>query len=496
MKIIEEKAAAIRQGRRRPQLLDLFSGCGGMTLGMVEAGAVSVGGVEFDPHAAGSYALNFHAEEDGRPSIRHAKARDIYAWEPKALLDDLAVDGKRAEVDIIIGGPPCPAYTRVGRAKLREQQDGDPIAHLKDARALYYQRYLHYVQDLKPVALLMENVPDILNFGGSNVGERICADLGKLGYVARYTLLNAVHYGVPQMRERFFLMAIHKSAGGEPSFPIPTHSADLPYGYKSSRHVALKIVETERAQGGSINWRDTPLHLVGTAAVTVGDALADLPAHVPGPRGARDLRSAALPYRESVEKNSYAHRMRTWRASKPGVTAHVTRALTSRDSEIFRRMKPGDEYPAALAIAEAQFAKALKTWSRKMGRDLNEGTPGWLELQKRHVPPYPAETFPNRWRKLDPDQPSRTLMAHLGKDTYSHIHYDNEQARVITVREAARLQSFPDSFVFCGSMNPAFRQIGNSVPPLLSVALGRELMRSIGVSIQSSEGLGLNAAKG
>jgi DNA (cytosine-5)-methyltransferase 1 len=84
------------------------------------------------------------------------------------------------------------------------------------------------------------------------------------------------------------------------------------------------------------------------------------------------------------------------------------------------------------------------------------------------VPPYDAGKFPNKWRKMEPDRPARTLLAHLGKDGYSHIHYDSQQARPISVREAARLQSFPDGFVFSGTMNPAFRQIGNAVPPLLS----------------------------
>jgi DNA (cytosine-5)-methyltransferase 1 len=70
-------------------------------------------------------------------------------------------------------------------------------------------------------------------------------------------------------------------------------------------------------------------------------------------------------------------------------------------------------------------------------------------------------------------------MAHLGKDGYSHIHYDNAQARTISVREAARLQSFPDGFVFCGTMNPAFRQIGNAVPPLLAKAVATELLAQI-----------------
>lgn len=77
---------------------------------------------------------------------------------------------------------------------------------------------------------------------------------------------------------------------------------------------------------------------------------------------------------------------------------------------------------------------------------------------------------------MEADKPARTLMAHLGKDSYSHIHYDSTQARTISVREAARLQSFPDGFVFKGPMNPAFRQIGNAVPPLMAKALAETIM--------------------
>src|SRR5262245_60097227 len=82
------------------------------------------------------------------------------------------------------------------------------------------------------------------------------------------------------------------------------------------------------------------------------------------------------------------------------------------------------------------------------------------------------------WR----DQPARTLMAHLGKDSYSHIHYDSRQSRTISVREAARLQSFPDGFRFIGSMNSGFRQIGNAVPPLLAYALARQVRAQLGLS--------------
>ena len=95
------------------------------------------------------------------------------------------------------------------------------------------------------------------------------------------------------------------------------------------------------------------------------------------------------------------------------------------------------------------------------------------------LPPYDVGKFPNKWRKMCPDAPARTLMAHLGKDSYSHIHYDSQQARTISVREAARLQSFPDGFVFRGTMNPAFRQIGNAVPPLMAKALAAEMIRTL-----------------
>src|ERR1700716_4155020 len=102
------------------------------------------------------------------------------------------------------------------------------------------------------------------------------------------------------------------------------------------------------------------------------------------------------------------------------------------------------------------------------------------------VPPYDPSKFPNRWWKLQANGPVRTLTAHIGKDTYTHIHYDSDQARVITVREAARLQSFPDGFVFAGTMNPAFRQIGNAVPPLLASAVARCLLEQITGAVQPS----------
>jgi DNA (cytosine-5)-methyltransferase 1 len=170
--------------------------------------------------------------------------------------------------------------------------------------------------------------------------------------------------------------------------------------------------------------------------------------------------------------------MKSWQgfSNDQGVYDHVIRYLP-RDADIFRHMPNGAEYPMAHKVAVELFEKEVVKRERNLGRKLS--TDQREALYGNMVPPYPVGNFPNRWWKLRSDFPSRTLMAHIGKDTYSHIHYDSAQARVISVREAARLQSFPDGFRFKGTMNPAFKQIGNAVPPLFAQAMGAALLRSL-----------------
>lgn len=475
---------------KRPRIIDLFSGAGGLFLGFHRAGGISIGGVELDPLAALSYAANFHAAVSADEFKHHAVARDITAKEnePAALMAEWGHPESGAVVDIIVGGPPCPAFARVGRAKLREIHE-HPEAFRHDPRAKLYLPYLRYVETLAPVALVMENVPDILNYGGHNLAEEICDTLEELGYRTAYTLLNAANYGVPQMRERFFLLAVHSVADVAPVFPLGTHHVEFPPGYEGSRQVALKYISTKGlSQSTRSRFRPTPSLVEDPKpAVTVQDALQDLPpitAHLEGKdrRGARRF-TVGVSYRSDVQLGPYALDMRSWPGfeSTGAVVDHVTRSLSDRDYRLFRMMKAGDDYPRAFELAERLFAEALRRLEATKGRGVREGTKAWDELRKEYVPPYDSTKFPNKWRKMEPDAPARTLMAHLGKDTYSHIHYDSAQARVISVREAARLQSFPDGFIFKGTMNPAFRQIGNSVPPLLSYAIAQGLFSSLGI---------------
>jgi DNA (cytosine-5)-methyltransferase 1 len=444
------------------RLLDLFSGCGGLTTGFSRAGFTPVGGVEFDPFAAASYARNFHA---GPNEDHFAVARDIRELDLTELLG-VPEAGIADAVDVVIGGPPCPSFTRVGRAKLREVMD-HPEAFKLDERTTLYLHAMRVIEQTKPVAVMLENVPDVLNQGGRSVGDEMADYLRGIGYEVSYTLLNAANYGVPQTRDRFFLMAFANELGRRPVFPEPTHWLQMPRGYKSSRDVAFRLLGDIKSHPYYLPPSEATPDLL--PAVTAKQATGDLPRIVDRlARGARRF-DTPVPTPTPIGLSHFASEMRSWPGfENPGsVSDHVTRSLGERDLRLFASMKPGDQYPEAHTLA-------TRLWEES-GAD-----PGRL---RDFVPPYDPTKFPNKWRKMEPDAPARTLMAHLGKDTYSHIHYDSTQARTISVREAARLQSFPDGFRFCGTMNPAFRQIGNAVAPLLAYQLGTAMREGIDAAL-------------
>jgi len=477
---IKKKLRRIRAGGA-PRVLDLFAGCGGLSLGFQASGARIEAAVESDPDAARSHGLNFHK---GDP--RHSSARDITDTTPQALCDELELGNPAAAFDIIVGGPPCQAFARVGRSKLREVAD-HPEAFRHDPRARLYIEYLDYVEACHPLAVVLENVPDMLNHGGHNIAEEICEVLASRGYVCGYTLLNSAFYGVPQMRERMFLIALHETLGEDVSFPLPTHRINLPAGYGSSRLVALKHLEALAVRNGKAHFL-TPPAAQGALpmAVSARQAIGDLPridarallASGELKRGARRF-DQPVPYNQSKRPNAYVKAMRNWAglAAPAAISDHVIRYLP-RDYALFARLKPGDQYPEAFRMAERMFDEALERLAAE-GKPVRRNSAAWKTLRASIVPPYDPTKFPNKWRKMEPDLPARTLMAHLGKDSYSHIHYDSDQARTISVREAARLQSFPDGFRFCGTMNPAFRQIGNAVPPLLAKAVAQSVMAAL-----------------
>ncbi|MFT3987964.1 MAG: DNA cytosine methyltransferase [Aestuariivirga sp.] len=442
--------------------------------------------IELDPEAAESYAMNFgggRAVDDP-----WARPRDMERCSAGRLVRDLRLSGSpEGCFDVLAAGLPCQAFARIGRSKLRSVK-GTEDAFQRDPRAVLYRRFLDFVDDTQPLAIVIENVPDILNFGGHNVPEEICETLEDAGYRTGYTILNAAYFGVPQVRERLFIVALADVMKEEPAFPYPTHFLNLPRGYEGSRRVALKYVDRE---SGRFHEIVTPSHEL-PPAVSTAEALSDLPRireHVTDPRAIRRRKlSDILPYREPKEGlSAYAKMMHAWSGFRTddGTTGHLVR-LTPRDFPIFAAMKPGADYPEARRLAEGMFLDALA--EQGLTRR-SRGSAAYENLRAAIVPPYDPEKFPNKWWKLDRDKPSRTLTAHIGKDTYSHIHFDGRQARTISVREAARLQSFPDGFVFAGAMNAAFRQIGNAVPPLLGLAVARVLRRQLRRAANGTAGI-------
>lgn len=458
-------ARSAKSSIARPRVLDLFAGAGGMALGFRAAGARSIGAAEIDPVAAATFAHAFAEDEPvvlGGPRKGRSPGGDLTRIDPAELLRQLP-----EAPDIVVGGPPCQSFSLIGRAKLRSLVE-DAGADSPPRNELF-QVFLDVVVAARPKAFVMENVPAVRGSLGVDMAKRIAEDAERRSgraYEVRYFLLNAAWYGVPQSRWRVFFVGLRRDLGpgAIPVPPVRTYESEGDYPEGISLPDDARMVP-----GHGIRRARKSL-----PQVTVREALGDLPRLV-SDRGERPALSDRLALRRAP--SAWARALRRW----PGCPAPDTVSgnwyrNTPRDFEIFRRMAHLDRYPEALSIAEEIFREKLE------GLGDDSPAPGSAEYDKLRascIPPYRNDGFFDKWAKLAPDRPSWTLTAHLSKDTYSHIHYDSNQARTITVREAARLQSFPDGFEFCGSPGDQYRQIGNAVPPLLARAIASTLIRQI-----------------
>jgi DNA (cytosine-5)-methyltransferase 1 len=455
-----------------PRVVDLFCGAGGLAVGFQAAGCQIDAAVDLDVVAGDTFRENLAILQPAAPP------RVLTGLNSDLEHLDLALVVNRPP-DILVGGPPCQGFSRLGRGKLDSLSDegfeGDPRNQL-------YRRFLDAVRRWRPPALVMENVPGMVSVRGINYAAIVVGELAAAGYRVGYAQLNAVWFGVPQFRERLFFLGLREDLGMRPQAPLATNRVLLPDGYRRplSRRVEKLPFEPdwERLEG------ELPVLFArgAGAAVTVSEALDDLPVlidHLDGTALSRGDLHRLRAYR-SDPHTAYARLMRTWPGLPPSdlVKDHVVRR-TPRDYKTFRRMRHGDRYPQALRIARENFVEEVER-RRLLGTAPTQDTPEWETLERKFVPPYPEGSFDDRWRKLIPDQPSWTVPAHLAKDSYSHIHHDSDQARMISVREAARLQSFADGFCFSGNMGDCFRQIGNAVPPLLAWAIAHSLLRTLG----------------
>lgn len=448
----------------KPTVLDLFAGAGGMALGFHAAGGKCIGAIESDQAAADTFSQTFLHDHDlvvlGGPE--NGDVNEVPVPDLLASLPD--------EPSIVVGGPPCQGFSRIGRGKqaslLGEEERIRRGGVTDPGRNLLYQYFLAVVRHAKPLAFVMENVPGMRQHLGNDFARRIAREAHYLGYNVRYCLLNAAHFGVPQHRWRLFFFGLRSDLGHD-AVPRPPRQTHLPTGQEDGTSLP--------EDPWMIAAPDLPVVPNPVRLVSVRDAIGDLPklkTHIADPPSPPE--DDLMPLRGSP--SPYVQKLRSWpEIETPKLVSGNWYRFTPRDFPIFRLMAQGDCYPEALEIAHS----ILRDQLGQMDEPPRAGTEQWERLKADLVPPYRNDAFDDKWRKLIADQPSWTLTAHLSRDTYSHIHYDSRQARTISVREAARLQSFPDGVEFAGNHGDQFRQIGNAVPPLLAKAIAEELFAQL-----------------
>ncbi|MFF7649145.1 DNA cytosine methyltransferase [Streptomyces sp. NPDC007983] len=378
-------------GKGKRLAIDLFSGAGGLSLGLERAGWTTAAAVDFDERARETHAANF-------PGM--SLCADLGDDQQRGEFVQRILDSG-AEIDIVAGGPPCQPFSRAGRSKIRhlvEYHDRDP----HDLRKELWRAYVDVVERLLPRAVLMENVPDMGLGDDFSVIRIIEAKLESLGYVTQVRLVDAWNYRVPQHRKRLILLA--------------------------------------RRDRGGFTWGNSKKQ------TSLRDAIGDLPAIDPKPLKPVGARVLDYDEKQDPKPSSFAKEMRK-KADKGVIYDHMTRRVRVDDFKIFTIMDSKTLYSEL---------------DEKLGDDEKE-------FQR-----YDAEQFTDKYKKLDWNELSRTITAHIAKDGYWYIH--PEEPRTLTVREAARIQTFPDRFRFAGTRSDAFRQIGNAVPPLLGEAAARVLL--------------------
>jgi DNA (cytosine-5)-methyltransferase 1 len=393
-----EELLELRSRSERPVAADLFCGAGGLSLGLQKAGFDVIVGVDIDDYALKTHAANMaglHLNWDLADPLKVEKLADL-------LL--------QLDVTLIAGGPPCQPFSKAGRSMIRELVRSGRRPP-KDVRRDMWQSFLSVVETVRPPAVLIENVPDMVLDRDMLILRTIVDELEGLGYGVDAEILESLEYGVPQFRQRVILVAL--AEGARFRWPHDT--------WASAEPVDRPVIVTLRA------------------------AIDDLPEVEPGWRG-----SALSEYKGPISEFQKAMRANVDPAASHRVDDHVTRAVRPDDYEAFELLDAGMRYS-----------------------DLPE------ELKR-----YRDDIFDDKYKRLDWDKPSRTITAHIAKDGYWYIH--PEHHRTLTIREAARIQTFPDDVRFAGPPTAALAQIGNAVPPELGRHLGEALLESLASPVTRS----------
>ncbi|MDP9766632.1 DNA cytosine methyltransferase [Deinococcus enclensis] len=381
-----------QQAHEKLGIIDLFSGTGGFSLGFEMTGRFRVlGGVELLTSSAATFAAN------------HPNAKiindDILKISPEIFSGQTGI--KEQDVNLVIGGPPCQGFSSI--RPFRSLEEDDPRNNL-------YESFAVYVRHFQPEYFVMENVVGLVTHNNGNTIKQIVASFEEMGYVTDWRVLNAVHYGVPQRRERVVMIGSRISE--VIMFPEPTH-------YFEARSMMARSHEKLILTSPLSEHQLLP-------AVTVDDAINDLPPLESG--------ESANEYVCSEPRNKFQLLMRE---NSSTISMHESTRHSAKMLEIIRHSGAN-----IYALPDGMVTSGFST----------------------------------SYSRLEADEPSVTLtvnFVHPASNKCIHPHQD----RALTPREGARLQSFPDTFVFKGNRQQIVKQIGNAVPPLLGKAIAESLLK-------------------
>jgi DNA (cytosine-5)-methyltransferase 1 len=394
---------------------------------------------------------------------------------------------------VLIGGPPCQAYSLVGRSRMRSL---DPIAFEQDHRHFLYREYLRIIAEHKPAVFVMENVKGLLSatHGGQPMFRRICDDLQAPGKALRnsrydkslgYTLyplqanrlqksnssdpdfvIRAEILGSPQSRHRVIIVGVRSDAGisgPEPlqtfdQIPIEAAISDLP----RLRSALSKEVDSPKVWRLALQEMKNASWLQGIPdrlRVKVTSLLSDLDESLP--RGAEFLE-------QSSDPKNWSKEWKDWFIDKnlKGICNHSSRSHIRPDLHRYFFCSafatiPTKSVPRFKSPVLSEFPKELLP----LHANVNEAVEG--------------KKFCDRFRVQVQGRPSTTITSHIAKDGHYFIHYDPLQCRSLTVREAARLQTFPDNYFFEGPRTAQYHQVGNAVPPLVARRIAERVYRML-----------------
>ena len=438
----------------RPTAIDLFSGAGGFSQGLIWSDFDVLWANDIESHCK-------HTYEHNHPDVEFA-CKDIRDIDPKSLPVDTS------DLDLVVGGPPCPTHSKIGRGKINSltiERTGEEFADqnksvgfedsrdparenlvLTDDRHYLFEDFIRFVSELQPRAFLMENVPGMkstVTESGENVVKRIKRKLRDMGYRVNIQELDAAGYGVPQRRHRLFFVGNRLDRENPVMAEWISHREPL-----TEKERNVKTIPTVDANqstladhfedGSESSFRSFQKDRKYLEPwVTVGDAILDLPPVSP---------DGTMPPTESTE--------------------YMIPPVTEYQKWVRDIVEDGRWDDMELHNHECRGHNLKDLTLYKL---LGEGV-GWeIDALAEEFHPYRSDVFRDQYKKDDPREPASIILAHMQKDGHMSIH--PREARSYTVREAARLQSFKDSFKFPVPRSQALWQVGNAVPPLLAEAL-------------------------